>query len=195
MDDADFSELTTRELDGEPLPLPVRSTRYVVGGILVLVIVTVVLTTYWRIEQQLQATLEARLVAVLKEHVETAKHWINDTQTRTRQAASLSPLRNYRRGLDEEKFVLALYSIRQLGDAEELYVLDFSTGEVIQKVPETAVLPKISPKAFATMLSKEGGVDFSALAESGRIFSSSVPGKKPSCSPIATTGRETVRPV
>lgn len=76
-------------LDGGLLPLPVRGTRYVVGAILISIIVTVVVTTYLRIEQQLQATIEGKLIAVLNDHAHTAVQWIEQRQRLTEDVARL----------------------------------------------------------------------------------------------------------
>src|SRR5690606_36893112 len=78
----------------EPLPLPIRGTRIAVGAILVVIIITVVATTYLRIEQQLQATLEQRLTAVLSEQVHAAKHWLRSREELTVRAANLEDVKN-----------------------------------------------------------------------------------------------------
>lgn len=72
-----------------PLPLPIRGTRYAVGAILLLVILTVVLATYRRIEQQLQLTLESRLTAVLNENVHSVTGWLDDRGRLAQRIAQL----------------------------------------------------------------------------------------------------------
>lgn len=73
-----------------PLPLPIRGTRYAVGAVLILVILTVVMATYRRIEQQLQLTLESRLTSVLSENVHTVTGWLKDRQALARKTAALA---------------------------------------------------------------------------------------------------------
>lgn len=69
------------------LPLPVRSTRYVVGALLIAVIVTVVVATYLRIEQQLQATVDSQLEAMLSDHVHVASEWVERRRELTERTA------------------------------------------------------------------------------------------------------------
>lgn len=77
-----------------PLPLPVRGTRYAVGGILVAIILTVVTTTYLRIEQQLQQTLERQLGAVLDENAYGIERWLDTRDSLARSAAKLPDVRS-----------------------------------------------------------------------------------------------------
>jgi len=86
-------ELSVDSPEAAPLPLPVRGTRYAVGAILVAVILTVVATTYLRIEQQLQRTLEQRLTSVLGEQVHSTEHWLDARRKLTRRIADLPRLR------------------------------------------------------------------------------------------------------
>src|SRR5690606_8695076 len=79
-----------RSLDWRNLPLPARSMRYVVATLLALTIFAVVLITYRRIEQQLQATLEERLTAVLHERKRATLHFIGHTKELTVNAATVA---------------------------------------------------------------------------------------------------------
>lgn len=164
----------------ENLPLPVRGTRYIVGAILVSVIVTVVLTTYLRIEQQLQATLESQLQAVLREHVETAGHWIENTKGQTRAAASLSVLRGLKASdpVSLRQAKLALETIHATSEAEAISLLDMKSGQAILTEPREEPPCALAPAALSSLPSHEARVDFSTLPESGRIFAAArVPGQ------------------
>ncbi len=60
-----------------PLPLKLRGARYLIAGLLVALIVSVVSSTYLRIEKQLRETLAAQLEAVLEENVHTISSWLD----------------------------------------------------------------------------------------------------------------------
>ena len=64
------------ELTMAPLPLKFRGARYLMAALLVTVIVTVVTSTYLRIEQQLRETREAQLKSVLEENVHDVSSWL-----------------------------------------------------------------------------------------------------------------------
>lgn len=61
---------------GEPgLPPEVRRARYLMAGLLVMIIVTVVASTYLRIEKQLRETRQAQLKSILDENVHDVSTW------------------------------------------------------------------------------------------------------------------------
>jgi len=80
----------------EPMSLPrrVRQLRAVLGGVLVLALVGIVVATYYRIEQELQATLRTQLNAVLSANVRSARTWLDEqTELARRLAAETSVAR------------------------------------------------------------------------------------------------------
>ncbi len=82
-----------KEIAPTKLPLPVRKTRYFVGGLLIVLIISVVTSTYLRIEQQLQNTLEGHLKALLGENVHQVESRLLKRGTFTTQAAEFKSLR------------------------------------------------------------------------------------------------------
>ena len=74
------------------LPLPIRSTRYAIGGALIAIIITVVTTTYLRIEGQLERTLKGTITSVLSENRHQVSHWLRDREILTQKAAKLPAL-------------------------------------------------------------------------------------------------------
>ena len=158
------------------LPLEVRGTRYIVGTILALLIIAVVLTTYVRIEQQLQAMLEDRLTAVLHQHVSATLHFIEDTKKATNKATSL-----LRRTTSEQPSSIAQAHERRLHDAlrpwvdlgsvEEIFVVEPASRRTLYAYPETAVLPMPFVQELGEKRLSKARVDFSQLSHTDRIYS------------------------
>jgi len=74
----------------EPLPLPqrVRQLRTVLSAVLLLALVGIVVATYYRIEQELQATLRTQLGAVLEANVRSARSWLDEQHELGRRLAA-----------------------------------------------------------------------------------------------------------
>jgi len=74
----------------EPLVLPqgVRQLRTALGAILVTCLLGMVVATYFRIEQELQATLRAQLSAVLEANVRSARTWLDEQTELARRLAA-----------------------------------------------------------------------------------------------------------
>lgn len=74
----------------EPLPLPqsVRALRTALGSILVMALVGIVVATYYRIEQELEATLRTQLGAVLDANVRSARTWLDEQADLARRVAA-----------------------------------------------------------------------------------------------------------
>jgi len=74
----------------EPLPLPqsVRTLRATLATILVLALVAIVVATYYRIEQELEATLRTQLSAVLEANVRSVRTWLDEQTDLARRVAA-----------------------------------------------------------------------------------------------------------
>lgn len=178
-----------RSIDWRRLPLPVRSTRYLVATLLALTILVVVLITYNRIEQQLQATLEERLTAVLHEHKRATLHFIENTKSLTVKAASIiahdSHLTVEKKeqephslpALEPDSLRALLNPWVDLGVVYQMFVVDESHKQLIYGYPEgrrsqLSVLgdAKSPPPATAR-------IEFGHLRSDGLIYAwSAIPG-------------------
>lgn len=74
----------------EPLPLPqgVRKLRALLGAVLLFGLVGIVVATYYRIEQELQATLRTQLSAALEANVRSAFPGSTRTRSQLRRRRS-----------------------------------------------------------------------------------------------------------
>lgn len=155
-----------------PLPLPVRGTRYAVGALLLLVILTVVLATYRRIEQQLQLTLESRLTAVLNENVHSVTGWLHDRRGLTQRIATLEMVREKVDQLQKNESSSppipadqAFFSLNQTGLIDDLYLLrpDGQTAWSLGSAPPLSVGP-----GHLTEVEEKGNAVFLDRGETGR---------------------------
>ncbi len=178
----------------EPLPLPIRGTRFAVAAILVVIIITVVAITYLRIEQQLQATLEQRLTAVLSEQVHAAKHWLRSREELTLRAANMEEVKNAATLFNDslppltedakDALIEALAPLRDTGLVSEIYLLRPEGDEVLLKLPEQANA-LVAGRETALELKKRGhAIDVAHYRGSGRILSFAYVGSKESPSAI-----------
>lgn len=120
----------------EPLPLPqgVRKLRTLLGAVLVVLLVSIVVATYFRIEQELQATLRTQLNAVLAANVRSARTWLDEqTELSRRLAAETSVARAAARvvqsgaqdsRLAEQEFERVTYPFRVAARVSEVRVLE-----------------------------------------------------------------------
>jgi hypothetical protein len=152
-----------------PLPLPIRGTRYAVGALLLLVILTVVLATYRRIEQQLQLTLESRLTAVLNENVHSVTGWLHDRSSLAQRIATLdmvheklSELRTGGNGHQKTTGDRAFFPLVQTGLIDNLYLLrpDGETAWSLGPAPPLMVEPihltELENEGKAVFLDRQG---------------------------------------
>ncbi len=154
------------------LPLPVRGARYILGSLLALVIVAVVLTTYQRIEHQLEATLRDRLTTVLHQHVSATFNFVEDTKKTTNKATEII-LEHFDHAQGSEAH-LELDEILQpwleLGTVNEIYFVDAKEGATLFSLPSRATL---SGKVIAALGPGPGTktmVSFEHLAKRQRIY-------------------------
>lgn len=120
----------------EPLPLPqgVRKLRTLLGAVLVVLLVSIVVATYFRIEQELQATLRTQLNAVLAANVRSARTWLDEqTELSRRLAAETSVARAAARvvqsgpqdsRLAAQEFERVTYPFRVAARVSEVRVLE-----------------------------------------------------------------------
>lgn len=70
-------------------PPKLRRARYLVAGLLVMIIITVVASTYLRIEKQLRETREAQLKSILEENVHDVSTWFESQVELAQRIAQL----------------------------------------------------------------------------------------------------------
>lgn len=170
----------------EPLPLPIRGTRLAVGAILVAVIATVVATTYLRIEQQLQATLEQRLTAVLNEQMHAAQHWLSAREELTQKSAQLIDVedagalvadRNASPSPEEKQRLLApLSSLIKTGLASEIYLLSPAGDRTLLRFPENPGGVVTTASTLHRLKERGHAIDVAHHKSSDRILSFSTIG-------------------
>ena len=168
-----------RSGDWLKLPLPVRGARYIFGTLLILVIIAVVLVTYTRIEQQLQATLEERLSAVLRQHVSATLHFIEDTERTSKKAAqgisraNSTPQAEARNmaALDDSSLRDFLRRWVELGTAREMFIVDLETAQTKSAFPENHLPPRRLIDELRSEKHKTDGVAFGHDTNRHRIFS------------------------
>lgn len=124
------------------LPLPVNGTRYLVGGVLVIVIFSVVLATYISIEHDLQATLEERLSGMLRQQVAATLDFISEKQRNTQRVAAMLDARQPDDpGSAPQDIPAVLAQWVNVGIAQEAFIITLPDERTLYSYPQNSTLP------------------------------------------------------
>lgn len=173
-----------------PLPPPVRRTRWLIGSFLGLSMVGVVIFAYLRIERELEATLKARLEAILRANVQSAEEWLADQETLARRFADQPPILALVTGLsethepspkDQAALDRAAASLTRLGLADAIVILhpDGHSAAASGGVPSP-----LPVDLFTQFRSQDAFVRVASLRPSEPL-----PGKVMACSKVRVEGR------
>lgn len=164
------------------LPLPVSGARYLVGTVLALLIFSVVLFTYRRIERELQATLEERLTALLRQHVSSTLDFIEEKKQRTAKVALLlgdgqaATQDSNVDSTDNDRSILKIWV--DSGAAQGAFIVP-RAGRGYLSYPHGHVLPTPLVQRLNAPAVEMSGVDFSYVHQHRQIYAWSRLGNGP----------------
>jgi len=146
-----------------PLPQKVRQLRAVLAAVLVLALGGIVTLTYFRIEQELQATLRTQLNAVLEANVRSARNWLDEQTDLSRRLAAETTVARAAARVVQSSGPESQVAASEFERVTYPYRIAARVGEI--RVLEPGGRPRTGTTPFPTL----GPVSLSRLRERGTL--------------------------